>query len=45
MKQKELHDEEELKPQNSYTAEEKLEMALAMAESLAEIHGFRGGVM
>jgi len=44
-KQEDLHDELELKPLNDYTVEEKLEMALAMAESLADLHGFRDGVI
>jgi len=43
--QEDLHDEAELKPLNDYTVEEKLEMALTMAESLADLHGFRDGVM
>ena len=40
-----LHDADEVKPRNDYTAEEKLELALAMAESLADLHGFEDGVM
>ena len=44
-KQGHLHDEAELKPLNDYTVEEKLEMALTMSESLADLHGFRDGVM
>ena len=35
----------ELTPRNDYTVEEKLDLALAMAESLADLHGFRDGVM
>jgi hypothetical protein len=35
----------ELNPLNHYTVEEKLDIALAMAESLADLHGFRDGVM
>jgi hypothetical protein len=45
IKQEDLHDTLELNPQNDYTAEEKLDMAIAMAESLADLHGFEGGVM
>jgi hypothetical protein len=45
IKQNRLHDEHELKPQNHYTIEEKLDLALFMAESLADLHGFRDGVM
>ena len=43
--QEELHDEEYLNPRNSFTAEEKLDMALTMAESIADLHGFEDGVM
>jgi len=35
----------ELTPLNDYTVEEKLDIALAMAESLADLHGFRDGVI
>ena len=34
-----------VKPLNDYTVEEKLDMALTMAESLADLHGYRDGVM
>ena len=40
-----LHYESELNSLNNYTVEEKLDMALTMAESLADLHGFHGGVM
>ncbi|KAL3945531.1 MAG: hypothetical protein SGBAC_000355 [Bacillariaceae sp.] len=40
-----LHDEIDVKPQNEFTATEKLEMALEMAESLADLHGFADGLM
>lgn len=43
MKQKELKDSHDVDPQNDYTATEKLEMALEMAESIAELHGFKVG--
>ena len=45
MKQEELMDEEQLMPQNEYDGVEKLEMALGMAESIAVMHGFEGGVI
>jgi hypothetical protein len=32
-------------PMNNLTLAEKLDMALVMAESLADIHGYRGGVI
>jgi hypothetical protein len=32
-------------PMNNLTAVEKLDMALVMAESLADIHGYKGGVI
>ena len=35
----------DLKSYNNYTIEDKLDTALAMAESLADLHGFRDGVM
>jgi hypothetical protein len=44
-KQEDLRDEEELKPKNGYTDEEKLSIALTMAESLADLHGFEDGLM
>lgn len=34
---------ENVHPMNKFTAEEKFKMALEMAESLADIHGFEGG--
>ena len=43
MKPKDLP--KELTPFNNYTVEEKLDLALSMAESLADLHGFRDGVM
>jgi len=36
---------DDVHPANNFTAEEKLEMALAMAEGIAELHGFSGGVI
>jgi hypothetical protein len=32
-------------PQNNLTAMEKLDLALGMAEAIADIHGFKGGVI
>eukprot|EP00980_Cylindrotheca_fusiformis_P012565 scaffold3084_cov144-Cylindrotheca_fusiformis.AAC.13 len=45
IKQEKLHDEYDVQPQNSYTATEKLEIALDMAESLADLHGFEDGII
>ncbi len=45
IKPEKLHDDTELNPLNKYNIEEKLEMALLFAESLADLHGFRDGVM
>lgn len=44
-KQEDLHDEDSLKPKNSYTDEEKLNISLSMAESLADLHGFEDGLI
>eukprot|EP00536_Pseudo-nitzschia_multiseries_P002046 jgi/Psemu1/283451/fgenesh1_pg.27_\ len=43
-KQKDLY-KNGLESLNEYTIEEKLDMALAMAESLADLHGFKDGVI
>jgi hypothetical protein len=45
MKAKDLHDEDELKPQNDLTAPQKLALALEMAEGLADLHGYSGGLI
>jgi len=45
MKQEELKDKDDVKPQNDYTSLEKLELALAMAESLAVLHSYEGGLI
>ena len=45
IRQQDLHDENQLNPQNDYTVTEKLEIALAMAESIADLHGFEDGPM
>lgn len=44
-KQKDLEKFEGLHPMNDYTIEEKLYTALAMAESIADLHGYKGGVI
>jgi hypothetical protein len=41
----ELEDEDEVKPQNDLTAIEKLTIALDMAESIADLHSYPGGVI
>jgi len=41
----ELRDEKHLDPKNNYTPTEKVEMALDLAEALAELHGFAGGMI
>ena len=40
-----LHVLEEFRSMNDFTDEEKLNMALAMAESIADLHGFEDGMM
>jgi hypothetical protein len=40
-----LDDSEDVDPKNGYTVPEKLDIALAMAESLADLHGFAEGVI
>jgi hypothetical protein len=37
--------QDDVHPLNDYTVEKKLDVAIAMAESLAEMHGYEGGVM
>jgi hypothetical protein len=44
-KQADLDKLDNVYPQNNLTATQKLEMALAMAEGLADVHGFEGGVI
>jgi hypothetical protein len=36
---------DDVHPMNNFAAAEKLDMAIAMAEGLAELHGFEGGVI
>lgn len=45
IKQEDLHDKVDVTPLNKYTIEEKLQTAIEMAESLADLHGFKDGVM
>lgn len=34
-----------MRPMNNLTTSEKLDIALVMAESMADIHGFEGGAI
>jgi serine/threonine protein kinase len=43
--QAELDELDNVYPRNSYTATEKLSTALEMAEALADMHGYQGGVI
>jgi hypothetical protein len=36
---------DDVKPMNNLTNEQKLDLAIAMAESIAEIHGYEGGLI
>ena len=45
MKAEELQDEAELMPQNHLTGTEKLVLALEMAEAVAVLHGYEGGLI
>jgi hypothetical protein len=45
MKPEQLMDQTELKSYNQFTPKEKLDIALAMAVSLADLHGYPEGVM
>ena len=45
MKQNDLDDKDDVNPQNDYTPIEKLEFGLEMAESLAVLHGYVGGLI
>jgi hypothetical protein len=44
-KQSELDVLSYIRPVNNYTAEEKLDLALIMAESISDMHGFESGVI
>ena len=47
MKQSELDklQKHDVHPMNNLTNDQKLDMAIVMAESIADIHGFEGGVI
>eukprot|EP00934_Nitzschia_sp_Nitz4_P000581 Nitzschia sp. Nitz4//scaffold184_size43902//14104//16178//NITZ4_007280-RA/size43902-processed-gene-0.14-mRNA-1//-1//CDS//3329539645//581//frame0 len=45
MKKSEMHDHDDVQPQNDLTPVQKLVIALEMAEGLAELHGNRNGVI
>jgi hypothetical protein len=47
MKQKDLDQlqKTDVHPMNNLTIDEKLDLAIVMAESIADIHGFEGGVI
>lgn len=44
-KQKDLDKFGDIHPMNNFTIDEKLDIALEMAESLADLHGYEGGVI
>jgi len=45
IKQEQLNDKYDVQPQNAFTPIEKLELALSMAESLAVLQGYEGGLI
>lgn len=45
MQQEELDAFDDVTPQNNLTNTEKLQLALEMAETIAELHGYEGGVI
>lgn len=45
IQKRELRDKNQLDPKNKYTPTEKIEMALDLAEALAELHGFADGMI
>lgn len=45
IQESELRDKNHLDPKNKYTPTEKIEMALELAEALAELHGFADGMI
>ncbi len=45
LKQEDLPDKDEVKPQNDLTAQQKLVIALEMAEGLAVLHGYTNGLI
>lgn len=40
-----LNDKEDVDPKNNFTISEKLDLALQMAESIADLHGYKYGVI
>jgi serine/threonine protein kinase len=40
-----LHDELQVQPMNTFTPSQKLDMALRMAEAIADLHGFKDGII
>ena len=44
MKQADLNDKYDVQPQNDFTPLEKLQLGLGMAESIAVLYGYEGGV-
>jgi hypothetical protein len=42
--QEELDALDNVYPRNNYTVEQKLDMSIEMAEALADMHGYEGGV-
>ena len=45
MKQADLNDKYDVQPQNDFTPLEKLQLGLGMAESIAVLHGYEGGLI
>ena len=45
IEQKELDKFDDVHPMNNFTIEEKLQMAIDMAEAIADLHGYQGGVI
>ncbi len=45
MDPQDLNDTEKVRPLNNYTVDQKLQIALDMAESIADLHGYVGGVI
>ena len=44
-KQEDLNDTDDVNPQNNLTAVEKLDFSIQIARSLADLHGYEGGVI
>lgn len=45
IEQKELDKFDDVYPMNNFTIDEKLQMAIDMAEAIADLHGYKGGVI